>query len=135
MEKRAMLLIKTAAALRNPQVPAYVKQAAIEYIKSAGLFDSAMSGLSNFGSSLFDAGSSALSGASNMFGGIGSSIASGIGAMLPSGVTWENVAESLKKSDPEIARMASDPNFMDALKQAVTEAGPLKDVLSALGLA
>jgi len=138
MEKRAMLLVKTAAALRDPRVPTYVKQVAYEYCKTAGLFDSAMNSLSGIGSSIADAGSSLFSGASDAIGGIGNSLApmisSGISAMLPTGVTWENIASVLKQSDPEIASMASDPNFMDALKQAVSEAGDINSVLAALGL-
>lgn len=138
MEKRAMLLLKTASVMRDPRVPAYVKQVAYEYCKTAGLFDSAMNTLPGIGGSIADAGSSLFSGASNAIGSIGNSLApmisSGISAMLPTGVTWENIADVLKRSDPEIASMASDPNFMDALKQAVSESGDINSVLAALGL-
>lgn len=134
MNKQAMILIKTAGALKDPRVPDYVKQLAVDYIKTAGFFDSAANAFSSIAGGIGNIGSSF----GSSIGGLGSSlaggIASGITAMLPTGITWENIADVLKRSDPEIASMSSDPNFMAALKQAVSEMGSLDQVLSALGL-
>lgn len=143
---REVLRIKTAQTLQDPRVPQEVKELALDFAKHAGLFGTAMEGIGNLGSNLLDSGSSLLgsaaSGIGSTFGNLGSSlgnlgsnIMSGIGSMLPPGVTWQRVADSLKQSDPEIARMSSNPHFMEALKQAVSESGqPINVVLEALGI-
>ena len=132
---RQVLLIKTAQALQDPRVPQHVKQVAIDFAKHAGLFGSAMDFGSNMLSGIGDFTSGLGSGIGSAASSLGSSIMSGIGAMLPPGITWESVANSLKRSDPEIARLANQPHFMEALKQAVSETGqPINDILEALGL-